>query len=129
MLEFAPDTGLVGGYNLVPSLVLENCNASISTQLCATSVPALEPERYPVCLVHVTCTCSDMSDKNVISIGRNGELLYRVNISGVIDLNMSPDEHGLAISCADNCAIDGAVVMASTVISADQSNFVSWKKW
>ena len=93
MLEFAPDTGLVGGYNLVPSLVLENCNASISTQLCATSVPA-----YTICLVHVTCTCSDMSDKNVISIGRNGELLYRVNISGVIDLNMSPDEHGLAIS-------------------------------
>jgi len=96
MLEFAPDTGLVGDYNLVPSLVLENCNASISTQLCATSVPALEPER--------------------------------VNISGVIDLNMSPDEHGLAISCADNSAIDGAVVMASTVISADQSNSVSWKK-
>lgn len=28
----------------------------------------------------------------------------------------------------DNCAIDGAVVMASTVISADQSNSVSWKK-
>jgi len=65
MLEFAPDTGLVGGYNLVPSLVLENCNASISTQLCATSVPALEPERVNI--------------SGVIDL----------NMSGVIDLNMT----------------------------------------